>query len=82
LHFPGVMADEMLLDRIQDLSDLELATLICLVAEEHCIIHTDAESRDKLAQELELVSFLGWRLRCKLLMAYRWLQESSASPTL
>lgn len=63
------MADEMLLDRIQDLSDLELATLICLVAEEHCIIDTDAESRDKLAQELELVSFLGWRLRCKLLMA-------------
>ena len=49
------MADGSLLDRIHDLSDLELATLICLVAEEHCIIDTEPNAIDDLVQELELV---------------------------
>jgi hypothetical protein len=52
------MADEALLEKIQDLSDLELATLICLIAEEHCIIDTDPEILDELVQELELVTIL------------------------
>jgi hypothetical protein len=49
------MAEQNLLDKVHDLSDLELATLICLVAQEHCIIDTDEESIDELVQELELV---------------------------
>lgn len=49
------MADEALITKIHELSDLELAALICLVAEEHCIIDTDSEALDDLVQELELV---------------------------
>jgi len=49
------MADEPLIDKIHDLSDLELATLICLVAQEHCIIDTEPDSLDDLVLELELV---------------------------
>ncbi|TVY71344.1 hypothetical protein LSUE1_G008451 [Lachnellula suecica] len=50
------MADELLIDKIHDLSDLELATLICLVAQEHCIIDTEPDALDDLVQELELVA--------------------------
>lgn len=51
----GLMADETLLDKVHDLSDLELAALICLVAQEHCIIDTEPDALDDLVQELELV---------------------------
>jgi hypothetical protein len=50
------MADEELLDKVQDLSDLELAALLCLVAQEHCIIDTEPDSLDDLVLELQLVS--------------------------
>ena len=49
------MADETLLDKVHDLSDLELAALICLIAQEHCIIDTDPVAIDELVQELEQV---------------------------
>jgi hypothetical protein len=49
------MADQTLLTKVHELSDLELAALICLVAQEHCIIDTDKDSIDELVQELELV---------------------------
>lgn len=49
------MADEKLLDKVQDLSDLELATLLCLTNQQHCIIDTDPEAVDDLVQELRLV---------------------------
>lgn len=49
------MADETLVDKIQDLSDLELAVLLCLIAQEHCIIDTEPEVLDDLVQELQLV---------------------------
>lgn len=51
------MADETLLDKVHDLSDLELAALICLVAQEHCIIDTEPYAIDELVQELEQVMF-------------------------
>jgi len=50
------MADEILLSKIHDLSDVELATLLCLVAKEHCIIDTEPDSIDELVQELGLVA--------------------------
>ena len=52
------MAPLSLIDRIHGLSDLELATLLCLIAKEHCIIETDAEALDDLEHELRLVIYL------------------------
>jgi hypothetical protein len=52
----GQMADDTLLGKIHDLSDVELAALLCLVTQEHCIIDTEPDSIDELVQELELVS--------------------------
>lgn len=52
----GQMADDTLLGKIHDLSDVELAALLCLVTQEHCIIDTEPEFIDELVQELELVS--------------------------
>ena len=50
----ALMADNIL-EKVHDLSDVELAALICLVAKEHCIIDTEPDSIDELVQELELV---------------------------
>lgn len=74
------MADETLLDKVHDLSDLELAALICLVAQEHCIIDTDPDAIDELVEELEQVRF-----NPSICTIYanvpRLLQKSSDSPT-
>jgi len=51
------MADEIL-EKVHDLSDVELAALICLIAQEHCIIDTEPDSIDELVRELELVCHL------------------------
>ncbi|KXX79034.1 Uncharacterized protein YeaC [Madurella mycetomatis] len=50
------MADERLLEKIHALSDLELAALLCLVAREHCLIGTEPDSVDELAEELRLIA--------------------------
>ncbi|PBP27461.1 hypothetical protein BUE80_DR001714 [Diplocarpon rosae] len=50
------MANEILIQKIHDLSDLELAAVICLVAQEHCIIDTEPDAIDDLVQELQLVA--------------------------
>ncbi|KAH7342776.1 hypothetical protein BKA65DRAFT_504748 [Rhexocercosporidium sp. MPI-PUGE-AT-0058] len=50
------MADQTLLEKVHELSDLELAALICLIAQEHCIIDTEPDAIDDLAQELQLVA--------------------------
>ncbi|TKA69095.1 hypothetical protein B0A49_04410 [Cryomyces minteri] len=47
--------DAQIADKVQQLSDLELATLLCLVAEQHCIIQADEDSLDGLEQELRLL---------------------------
>lgn len=49
------MADENIIEKVHELSDLELATLICLVAQEHCIIDTEPDALDDLVHELALV---------------------------
>lgn len=41
--------------KIQALGDLELAVLLCLVAQQHCIISTQNILIDSLAHELQLV---------------------------
>lgn len=46
----------VLYDKLEDLTDLEIAVLLCLVAQEHGIIETDDESIDDLGKELSLVN--------------------------
>lgn len=65
------MADETLIGRVHELSDLELATLICLVAQEHCIIDTDPVALDDLVQELELVRLCYLMLKSPV-DSHRW----------
>lgn len=43
-------------EKVQSLSDLELAVLICLVADQHCIIESEEESTRDVQEELKLVS--------------------------
>lgn len=46
---------QTLLDSIHELSDLELAVLLSLIAKEHCLIATDDDLIDDLAGELSLI---------------------------
>ncbi|RKF72196.1 hypothetical protein GcM1_249258 [Golovinomyces cichoracearum] len=57
------MADEDIIKRIQSLSDLELAVLICLIAHEHCVINTALVCLDNVACELELIATKVFGLR-------------------
>lgn len=47
--------DDGLTEKVQTLSDIELAVLICLVADQHCIIEAEKEAFEDLQQELQLV---------------------------
>jgi hypothetical protein len=47
--------EQSLLKKVHSLSDLELAALLCLVGNQHCIIKTEEECLELLTQELQLV---------------------------
>lgn len=47
--------NDRLAEKIQYLSDIELAVLVCLVADQHCIIKTQRNLLDAVARELRLV---------------------------
>lgn len=47
-----------LVERVQELTDVELAILLGLIAGQHCIIQTEKEALSSLEQEIQLV-------RCK-----------------
>lgn len=49
------MADDDLLDKVHNLSDIELAVLLCLISREHCLISTPSEALNDLVGELHLV---------------------------
>ncbi|KAF2646358.1 hypothetical protein P280DRAFT_512538 [Massarina eburnea CBS 473.64] len=51
-------ADSNITEKVQALSDIELAVLLCLITEQHCIIETDEPSLDLLAQEIKLTTTL------------------------
>ena len=57
-QFP-TMPDRMdlsgLVERVQELTDLELAMLLSLLAGQHCIITAEQDDLDSLEQELDLV---------------------------
>jgi hypothetical protein len=44
-----------LFDKLDGLTDLETAVLICIVAGEHCIVNTRSPAIDDLEHELRLV---------------------------
>lgn len=52
------MADWDLSDLAQELSDLAVALLLCLIAREHPLIETAEECLGDVAQELALVYFI------------------------
>jgi hypothetical protein len=41
--------------RVQQLSDLELATLLCLIAKQYCLIETEKDLLVDVSHELALV---------------------------
>ncbi|KAF2681742.1 hypothetical protein K458DRAFT_78568 [Lentithecium fluviatile CBS 122367] len=43
-------------DKVQALSDTELAVLLCLITEQHCIIETEKHIVDDLDQEIRLIA--------------------------
>jgi hypothetical protein len=49
------MADESLIEKVHDLSDLELGILLSLISREHCLISTPRDALDDLVEELQLV---------------------------
>ena len=44
-----------LVERVQELTDVELAVLLSLIAGQHCIIKTEKEALGSLGQEIQLV---------------------------
>jgi len=48
-------------EKVQSLSDLELAVLICLVADQHCIIEAERQLTRDVLEELKLVSCFALR---------------------
>lgn len=49
-------ATNRIAEKVQELSDLELAALLCLIAGEHCIIEAEPDLVDAVGEELQLVS--------------------------
>ena len=47
--------DADILDRVQQLTDVELAMLVSLMASQHCIIGSEAGSLGSLGEEIGLV---------------------------
>ncbi|AEO62628.1 uncharacterized protein THITE_2107016 [Thermothielavioides terrestris NRRL 8126] len=64
------MADEQLLDKVHSLSDLGLAVLLCLVAREHCLISTEPDSVDELAEELRLIASKTFNLNSAIISCH------------
>ncbi|KAH5423342.1 hypothetical protein HBI23_198890 [Parastagonospora nodorum] len=53
--------------KVQALSDLELAVLICLVADQHCIIDTEQHLINNVEEELRLIARDVFGLTCAVL---------------
>ena len=47
------MEDQEISEKVQDLSDTELAVLLSLVAKQHCIISTEEDTLDLLEEEIK-----------------------------
>lgn len=51
-----IMDIQSFLDNVRDLTDLELAILLSLIAQQHCLISTDDDFIDDLSSELALIA--------------------------
>lgn len=49
------MEYDKVFDKLEELTDLETAVLLCIVADEHCIIDTERTVIDDLESELKFV---------------------------
>ncbi|KAF2190110.1 hypothetical protein K469DRAFT_23526 [Zopfia rhizophila CBS 207.26] len=54
-------------EKVQALSDIELAVLVCLVTDQHCILETEKELLDGLEQELWIIASDVFGLTCSVL---------------
>jgi hypothetical protein len=54
---------EAIVAKVQQLSDLELATLLCLVAKQHCLIETEEDLLVDVSHEVALVRIPEIQLR-------------------
>ena len=60
-----------LIGKVQELTDIELAMLLSLIAGQHCIIQTERDALNSLEQEIQLVRLeyiCDWSVR---LLSYR-----------
>lgn len=53
-----------MVEKVQELSDVELAVLLSLMANQHCMIQTEDEALPSLESELRLVSRAGLLVEC------------------
>lgn len=51
-------------DSVHELSDIELATLLCLITDQHCIVYADAGDHDNVARELDFIARKTFGLSC------------------
>ena len=52
---PGTMLPAALIERVQNLTDLELAMLLSLMAGQHCVITAEQGELESMEQEVHLV---------------------------
>ncbi|KAF1957930.1 hypothetical protein CC80DRAFT_515406 [Byssothecium circinans] len=45
-----------IVEKVQVLSDIELAVLLCLITQQHCIIETEHQTLEPLVQEIKLIA--------------------------
>jgi hypothetical protein len=69
-------------DLVSELTDLELAILLALICQEHCVIETPIVNIDNVAGELALVLFLPSYKHFNILTQYRYVKISLVYPTL
>ncbi|KAF2111593.1 hypothetical protein BDV96DRAFT_499368 [Lophiotrema nucula] len=60
-------AGDRIADKVQALSDIELAVLLCLVADQHCIIEAEAAVFGGVEAELRIVASNVFGLTCSVL---------------
>ena len=75
------MEASSLVQKAQRLTDLELAILLCLIADHHCIIDTDEEALERLSDELALVCCFQYLTLARLTTPLRYLLEYLAFHT-
>jgi hypothetical protein len=56
-----------LLENVPNLTDLELAVLLSLIAKQHCLVYVDDDLVDSLASELSLIVSETFKLSCAVL---------------